>query len=61
VLGVRREEVLFVANHEFDVVEAKAAGMRTALIDRRRRPLARWPHRPDLALPSMTALAEAVG
>jgi 2-haloacid dehalogenase len=60
VLGVRMEEILFVANHEFDVVGAKAAGMHTAFIDRRR-PLARWPHQPDLALPSMTALVEAVG
>jgi hypothetical protein len=28
LFGVRREEVLFVANHEFDVVGAKAARMR---------------------------------
>jgi 2-haloacid dehalogenase len=60
VLGVRMEEVLFVANHEFDVVGAKAAGMRTAFIDRRRRPFARWPHQPDLVLPSMTVLADAI-
>ena len=59
-LGVAMEEVLFVANHEFDCVGAKAAGMRTAFIDRRGRPFARWPHQPDLALPSMTALAEAM-
>jgi 2-haloacid dehalogenase len=60
VLGLRMEEVLFVANHEFDVVGAKAAGMRTAFIDRRRRPFARWRHQPDLVVPSMTALADAI-
>ncbi|MGG5809291.1 haloacid dehalogenase type II [Falsiroseomonas sp. CW058] len=60
-MGVAMEEVLFVANHEFDCVGAKAAGMRAAFIDRRRRPFARWPHQPDLVLPSMTALADAMG
>ncbi|HYI82930.1 MAG TPA: HAD-IA family hydrolase, partial [Acetobacteraceae bacterium] len=59
-LGVRTEQVLFVANHEFDVVGAKAAGMRAAFIDRRRRPFARWPHQPDLIVPSMTALADTL-
>jgi 2-haloacid dehalogenase len=59
-LGVAMEEVLFVANHEFDCVGAKAAGMRTAFIDRRKRPFARWPHQPDLLLPSMTELAEVM-
>jgi len=60
ILGVRMDEVLFVANHDFDCVGAKAAGMRTAFIDRRRRPFPAWPHQPDLVLPSMTELAEAM-
>ena len=60
IMGVRMDEVLFVANHEFDCVGAKAAGMRAAFIDRRRRPFADWPYQPDLILPSMTALAEAL-
>ena len=60
IMGVRMDEVLFVANHEFDCVGAKAAGMRAAFIDRRRRPFAEWPYQPDLILPSMTALAEAL-
>jgi 2-haloacid dehalogenase len=59
-MGVAMDEVLFVANHEFDCVGAKAAGMRTAFIDRRRRPFAQWPHQPDLLVPSMTALADAL-
>ena len=41
VVGVRMEEVLFVANHAFDCVGAKAAGMHTAFIDRRTRPFGR--------------------
>src|SRR3954471_24952637 len=44
--GVAMDEVLFVANHEFDCVGAKAAGMHTAFIDRRKRPLARRAHPP---------------
>ncbi|WP_333779765.1 haloacid dehalogenase type II [Falsiroseomonas oryzae] len=60
ILGVRMEEVLFVANHEFDCVGAKAAGMRTAFIDRRRRPFARWPHQPDLIVKNMTELADVM-
>jgi 2-haloacid dehalogenase len=57
-MGVALDEVLFVANHEFDCVGAKAAGMRAAFIDRRKRPFAQWPYQPDLVLPSMTALAD---
>lgn len=60
ILGVRMDEVLFVANHEFDCVGAKAAGMRAAFIDRRRRPFAAWPHQPDLIVRSMTELADAM-
>jgi 2-haloacid dehalogenase len=56
--GVAMEEILFVANHEFDCVGAKAAGMRTAFIDRRQRPFADWPYQPDLIVPSITKLAE---
>ena len=58
ILGVRMDEVLFVANHDFDCVGAKAAGMRAAFIDRRRRPFPAWPHQPDLVVPSMAELAE---
>jgi 2-haloacid dehalogenase len=58
ILGVAMSDVLFVANHEFDCVGAKAAGMRTAFIDRRQRPFAGWPYQPDLIVPSMTALAD---
>ncbi len=60
IVGVPMDRVLFVANHEFDCVGAKSAGMRTAFIDRRRRPFGRGPHQPDLIVPSMTALADVL-
>jgi 2-haloacid dehalogenase len=60
IIGVPRDQVLFIANHAFDCIGAKAAGMRTAFIDRRGRPFGATPHQPDLLVPSMTALAEAL-
>jgi 2-haloacid dehalogenase len=60
IMGVRMDEVLFVANHAFDCIGAKSAGMRTAFIDRRRRPFGMTPHQPDILVPSMTALAGAL-
>lgn len=60
ILGVGMEEVLFVANHAFDCVGAKAAGMRTAFIDRRSRPFGITPHQPDILVPSMKDLADAM-
>jgi 2-haloacid dehalogenase len=56
--GVALEEVLFVANHAFDCIGAKAAGMRTAFIDRRSRPFGATPYQPDILVPSMTDLAD---
>jgi len=58
IMGVRMNEVLFVANHAFDCVGAKAAGMYSAFIDRRKRPFGRTPHQPDLWVDDMTALAD---
>src|SRR5690348_17060995 len=60
ILGVRRDEVLFVANHAFDCIGAKSAGMRTAFIDRRRRPFGQTPYQPDLIVPTMQDLANAL-
>jgi 2-haloacid dehalogenase len=59
-MGVAREEVLFIANHAFDCIGAKATGMRTAFIDRRHRPFGATPHQPDLIVPSMTDLADPI-
>jgi len=57
---VRMDEVLFVANHAFDCIGAKSAGMRTAFIDRRRRPFGATPHQPDILVKSMTELADVM-
>jgi len=60
LIGVPLSKVLFVANHAFDCIGAKAAGMRTAFIDRRSRPFGRTPHQPDILVPTMTDLADAL-
>jgi len=60
IVGVRLDEVLFVANHAFDCVGAKSAGMRTAFIDRRRRPFGTTPHQPDIIVETMTGLADLI-
>jgi 2-haloacid dehalogenase len=58
LMGVRVDEVLFVANHAFDCIGAKSAGMYTAFINRRMRPFGMTPHQPDIVVPDMTALAD---
>ena len=60
LLGLRMDEVLFVANHAFDCIGAKSAGMRTAFIDRRRRPFGITPHQPDILVRSMKDLADVM-
>jgi 2-haloacid dehalogenase len=60
IVGVHMDEVLFVANHAFDCIGAKSAGMRTAFINRRRRPFGITPHQPDLIVPTMRDLADAL-
>ena len=60
IMGARAEEVLFVANHAFDCVGAKAAGMRSAFIDRRKRPFGDWPYQPDLVVGDFQELAAAL-
>lgn len=60
LLGLDMTQILFVANHAFDCIGAKSAGMRTAFIDRRRRPFGETPHQPDIIVTSMTELADAI-
>jgi len=60
LLGLKMDQILFVANHAFDCIGAKSAGMRTAFIDRRRRPFGETPHRPDILVSDMTELAAAI-
>ena len=59
-LGLPMDQVLFVANHAFDCIGAKSAGMRTAFIDRRSRPFGDTPYQPDILVPTMTDLANAI-
>jgi 2-haloacid dehalogenase len=56
-IGLDRSSILFVANHAFDCIGAKAYGMRTAFIDRRKRPFGETPHQPDLIVSDFAELA----
>ncbi len=56
-IGLDRSSILFVANHAFDCIGAKAYGMRTAFIDRRKRPFGETPHQPDLIVVDFAELA----
>lgn len=58
LLGSPPDAILFVANHAFDCVGAKAYGMRTCFVDRRKRPFGDWPHQPDLVVEDFAELAE---
>jgi 2-haloacid dehalogenase len=57
LLGAQAEQVLFVANHAFDCIGAKAYGMRTAFVDRRRRPFGNPTYPPDLVVRDFQELA----
>jgi 2-haloacid dehalogenase len=57
LIGLDRASILFVANHAFDCIGAKAFGMRTAFIDRRKRPFGETPHQPDLIVADFAELA----
>ena len=58
IVNVRMDEVLFVANHAFDCIGAKAAGMHSAFIDRRKRPFGDTPYQPDIRVNDMKSLAD---
>jgi 2-haloacid dehalogenase len=60
IIGFDRSSILFVANHAFDCVGAKSYGMRTAFIDRRRRPFGGGQQQPDLIVTDFSALAAAL-
>lgn len=57
IIGIDRSRILFVANHAFDCIGAKSYGMRTAFIDRRKRPFGQTPHQPDLVVGDFAELA----
>jgi 2-haloacid dehalogenase len=58
LLDARPQDILFVANHAFDCIGAKAAGLRAAFVDRRKRPFGDWPYQPDLVVSDFKELAE---
>ena len=58
LLGEEPARILHVANHPFDCVGAKAAGMQAAYIDRRKRPFGATPHQPDITVADFAELAE---
>jgi len=57
LVGLAPAAILFVANHAFDCVGAKAFGMRSAFVDRRKRPFGQWPQQPDLVVADFRELA----
>lgn len=60
IIGRDRSSCLFVANHAFDCIGAKSYGMRTAFIDRRKRPFGETPHQPDIIVANFAELAAAL-
>jgi 2-haloacid dehalogenase len=61
LIGLDRSALLFVANHAFDCIGAKAYGMRAAFIDRRKRPFGETPHQPDVVAADFAELAAMLG
>lgn len=57
LIGLPPDCFLFVANHAFDCVGAKAYGMRTCFVDRRKRPFGEWQYQPDLVVADFAELA----
>ena len=58
--AIERASCIFVANHAFDCIGAKAHGFRSVFIDRRQRPYGQSPHQPDLIIQDFKALADAL-
>jgi 2-haloacid dehalogenase len=57
IIGEDPTRILFVANHAFDCIGAKSYGMRTAFVNRRKRPFGHTPHQPDLVVADFAELA----
>jgi 2-haloacid dehalogenase len=60
IIGIKPSQILFVANHVFVCVGAKAAGCQAAFIDRRKRPLGNSKYPADIAVQDMAELAKVV-
>ena len=57
---VAPHEVVFVTAHTFDLVGAKAIGMRGAYLNRHENPFGGWPQRPDIVVDDAGTLADAL-
>jgi 2-haloacid dehalogenase len=60
IAGADPSVVLFVANHAFDCIGAKAFGTQTAFVDRRKRPFGKTPYQPDVVVKDFSELADAL-
>lgn len=60
LIGAKPQEILFVANHAFDCLGAKAFGMKSAFIDRRKRPFGKTPYQPDVIVADFAELAQTL-
>ena len=60
IIGEDPTRILFVANHAFDCIGAKSYGMRTAFVNRRKRPFGHTPHQPDLVVTDFSELASVL-
>lgn len=60
IVGLDRSEILFVANHAFDCVGAKAAGLKSVYVDRRKRPFGNSKYPADVTVSDLTELAGLV-
>lgn len=57
---VAPHEVLFVSAHTFDIVGAKAIGMRGCYVNRHSNPYGAWPQTPDLRIQSIDELPQLI-
>ncbi len=60
ILETDISRIMHVANHAFDCIGAKAAGMRAAFVNRRHRPYEDTPYQPDLVVSNFEELADAL-
>lgn len=58
ILDTAPERILHIANHGFDCIGAKAAGFKTAFINRRNRPFGHTKHQPDITVKNISELAD---
>ncbi|WP_227377748.1 haloacid dehalogenase type II [Haladaptatus halobius] len=59
-LDVAPHEVVFVTAHTFDLVGAKAIGMRGAFLNRHENPYGSWIHQPDITVADTEELADVL-